>query len=277
MPIDTKKNKGVLFIAVNIVTRAVCLLILLVMFCPNAICDAANKDVAIIIDDFGGNVKGVDAFLNGDIPVTVAIMPNMPYSTEQAIAAHENGLEVIIHLPLEPKNGKASWLGSNGITVDLSNDEINKRLREAYEQIPYAVGLNNHMGSKAMEDKRVVGLIVEFAKTNGLYLVDSKTTPHSVMPELALKAQIPCFENKLFLDDTFSNTQQVQGKMQTFATKGNMHQHPIAIGHVGVKGEQTYAGIKAGLPHLKKQGYKLVFPSAWTNSQTRTHFTKKEW
>nr|WP_257007999.1 divergent polysaccharide deacetylase family protein [Shouchella clausii] len=147
-----------------------------------------------------------------------------------------------MHLPLEPKNGKASWLGSNGIIVDLSNDEINKRLREAYEQIPYAVGLNNHMGSKAMEDKRVVGLIVEFAKTNGLYLVDSKTTPHSVMPELAFKAHIPCFENKLFLDDTFSNTQQVQGKMQTFAAKGNMHQHPIAIGHVGVKGEQTYAG-----------------------------------
>lgn len=126
-----------------------------------------------------------------------------------------------------------------------------------------------------MEDKRIVGLIVEFAKTNGLYLVDSKTTPHSVMPELALKAQIPCFENKLFLDDTLSTTQQVQAKMQTFAAKGNMHQHPIAIGHVGVKGEQTYAGIKAGLPHLKKQGYKLVFPSAWTNSQIEQTLQKR--
>lgn len=252
---------------VNILTRAVCLLILLVVVCPNAICDAADKDVAIIIDDFGGNVKGVDAFLKGDIPVTVAIMPNLPHTTEQAIAAHEKGLEVIIHLPLEPKNGKTSWLGPNGITADLSDEEINKRLRKAYHQVPYAVGLNNHMGSKVMEDERVVGLIVEFAKTNGLYLVDSKTTPRSIMPKLASKAQVPCFENTLFLDDTFSTAQQVKHKMQTFANEKKRHPYPIAIGHVGIKGDETYTGIKESLPLFYEQGYKLVFPSNWTTPQ----------
>ncbi len=91
-------------------------------------------------------------------------MPFLEQATEQAQLAHANGLEVMIHLPLEPKKGKASWLGPNGITTDLVDKEINKRLQESYDAVPYAKGLNNHMGSKAMEDPRIVELIVQFAK-----------------------------------------------------------------------------------------------------------------
>jgi|GEM_PF-3663484 len=33
--------------------------------------DMEKKKVSIIIDDFGGNVKGVDSFLEAGIPITV--------------------------------------------------------------------------------------------------------------------------------------------------------------------------------------------------------------
>lgn len=76
--------------------------------------------VAIIIDDFGGNIDGVYRFLKAEIPITVAVMPFLDESTEQSVAADELGFEVIIHLPLEPIKGKASWLGPMPITSDLS-------------------------------------------------------------------------------------------------------------------------------------------------------------
>lgn len=107
-----------------------------------------NFQAAIIIDDFGGDVKGVNEFFDSKIPITVAVMPFLKNSKEQALKAHELGLEVMLHLPLEPKKGKKSWLGPNPVTSDLSHEEIRKRVTAAIESIPHVAGVNNHMGPK---------------------------------------------------------------------------------------------------------------------------------
>lgn len=120
--------------------------------------------VAIIIDDFGGNVKGVDEFFESKIPITVAIMPFLDQSTLQAQLAHDLGLEVMIHLPLQPKKGKKSWLGPNPITNDLSLAEVKKRVVNAIESVPHAKGMNNHMGSLVVENEAIMRVIIETAK-----------------------------------------------------------------------------------------------------------------
>lgn len=248
---------------VKLLLKQTVIILTLCLLLPSTLCYAAEKQIAIVIDDFGEDVKGAQSFLKGDIPVTVAIMPFLGKSTEQANVAHENGLEVIIHLPLEPKKGKKSWLGPDGITTDLSDEEINKRLDRALTLVPHAKGLNNHMGSKVMEDRRIVTLIVQFAKKHDLYLIDSGTTPHSVMPEIASAYDIPCFPRSVFLDDTLSTYQHVEKQLNHFVKEAPLYDHPIAIGHVGIKGDQTYAAIKDSLPMFEKQDLKLVFPSEW--------------
>lgn len=115
---------------------------------------------AIIIDDFGGCTRGVKEFLEGNVPITVAIMPFTEKSKEHAEWAHENGFEVMIHLPMQPKRGKRSWLGPKPITVDLSPEEVKGRVKEAIQDIPYAVGLNNHMGSLAVENEEIVRIML---------------------------------------------------------------------------------------------------------------------
>ncbi|GAE33514.1 divergent polysaccharide deacetylase family protein [Halalkalibacter akibai] len=172
-----------------------------------------TEQVAIIIDDFGGEVKGVDSFLTGTIPITVAVMPFMEHSTAQAEKAHEAGLEVMIHMPMEPKKGKASWLGPKAITSDLSNEEIRKRVIEAIENVPHAKGINNHMGSKIVEDERIIRVILEVCAEYGLYIVDSGTSPNSVITRLANELDIPCASRSIFLDDTLSSRQHVQKQM----------------------------------------------------------------
>ncbi len=98
------------------------------------------------------------------IPFTVAVMPFLPSTKQDAQLAHDRGLEVILHLPMEPVRGKKSWLGPGAITTDLSSDEIHKRIVAAIDDVPYAIGINNHMGSKATADERVMKILVEICK-----------------------------------------------------------------------------------------------------------------
>ncbi|ARK29447.1 divergent polysaccharide deacetylase family protein [Halalkalibacter krulwichiae] len=213
---------------------------------------------AIIIDDFGGDVKGVESFLKGDLPITVAIMPFMEHSTEQAEKAHHAGLEVMIHMPMEPKKGKASWLGPNAITSDLSDEEVINRVEAAIDNVPHAKGINNHMGSKIVEDERIMKLILQTAKDNHLYVVDSGTSSKSVIPALAEQLKIPYATRSIFLDDTHSSSQHVQKQMTSLLKLAKKNKKAIGIGHVGIKGNETYAGIERTVPLFTKEQIDIV-------------------
>lgn len=209
--------------------------------------------VAIIIDDFGGNVKGVNDFLEANIPITVAVMPFLDQSKQQAELAHELGLEVIIHLPLQPKRGKTSWLGPKPITKDLSLEEVKKRVEEAIASVPYAKGMNNHMGSLIVEDEAIMRVIMESAKEHNLYFIDSGTNPKSVIPKLAEEMGVPWASRDIFLDDTFSSSRHVYKQMQRLFRVAEINGHAIGIGHVGVKGEATVSGVKEAVKHMEKK------------------------
>ncbi|MCK0471458.1 divergent polysaccharide deacetylase family protein [Halalkalibacter sp. APA_J-10(15)] len=215
-------------------------------------------NVAIIIDDFGGPVKGVDSFLSGDIPITVAIMPFLEQSTEQAELAHSVGLEVMIHLPMEPKKGKTSWLGEKAITSNLSKKEIRKRVNDAIDNVPYAKGINNHMGSKIVEDEQIMRTILEVVKEHGLYIIDSGTSPKSLIPTLAEEMNIPYASRDLFLDDTHSSHKHVSKQMVKLLAIAQKKKTAIAIGHVGIEGDETYKGISESLPLLKEKEINIV-------------------
>ncbi|MCL7747129.1 divergent polysaccharide deacetylase family protein [Halalkalibacter alkaliphilus] len=230
----------------------------LVSLSPTSLFANENKQVAIIIDDFGGKVKGVESFLDGNIPITAAVMPFMEQSTEQAKLAHQAGLEVMIHIPMEPKKGKASWLGPNAITSDLSDEEIRKRVLAAIENVPFAKGINNHMGSKIVEDERIIRIILEIAKQKGLYVIDSGTSSSSVIPKLASEMNIPHATRSIFIDDTHSSKEHVMKQMSSLLKIAKKDKKAIAIGHVGIKGHETFAGISNTLPLFTKEQVKIV-------------------
>lgn len=210
-----------------------------------------RKELAIVIDDFGNNMKGTEEMLNLPVPITVAIMPFLSTSKEDAIRAHKKGHEVIVHLPLEPKKGKKSWLGPGAITTDLSDEEIRKRVKDAIESIPYAVGMNHHMGSKATEDKRVMRIILEECRNHSLYYLDSKTTSKSVIKDLAEELNVPYLENGLFFDHIYTS-QYITKQASRLAKKLDTEQEFIAIGHVGVSGPAVVSVLKEYIPVYQK-------------------------
>ncbi|HDR3887969.1 TPA: divergent polysaccharide deacetylase family protein [Bacillus cereus] len=213
--------------------------------------NAHTNKVAIVIDDFGNNMKGTDKMLSLPIPLTVAVMPFLPSTKQDAIAAHKKGHEVIIHMPMEPIRGKKEWLGPKAITTDLSDEEINNRLEQAIQEIPHAIGMNNHMGSKVTADERIVRLILSACKKHGLFYLDSKTNPNSVVPKIGKELGVPIIENQLFFDDVYT-VNHISKQAQLLIKKIQDKPIMVAIGHVGAPGEITSRVIETSIPKIRE-------------------------
>jgi polysaccharide deacetylase 2 family uncharacterized protein YibQ len=209
-----------------------------------------DKKVAIIIDDLGNNMVGTKEILALPIPITVAIMPFLESSKSDAEWAHRLGHDVIIHLPMEPIRGKRSWLGPGAITTDLSSDEVRNRVEAAIKSVPFAIGINNHMGSKVTADKRIMSIVLEVCRENGLIFIDSKTSPKSVVPKLAKEIGVPYLENQLFFDEVYSS-QHIRNQTKRLIKNLEHSNRVVAIGHVGPPGRKTAAVLKEFIPIIE--------------------------
>ncbi|MFD2116266.1 divergent polysaccharide deacetylase family protein [Paenibacillus yanchengensis] len=220
-----------------------------------------EKTVAIVIDDFGNNMQGTLQMLSMSIPITAAIMPFLPSTKSDAELAYERGHDVIVHLPLEPEVGKPEWLGPGAIFVHLSDEEIRKRTIAAINDVPHAIGMNNHMGSKATADERVMRIILTVCKERGLFYLDSKTTSKSVVAKVANELGVSYVTNNIFLDDQYTDAhidKQMNKIHQLIKEKNQI----IAIGHVGPPGKITASAIKQNIPALSRQ-VKFIRISDW--------------
>ncbi|UYZ12677.1 divergent polysaccharide deacetylase family protein [Brevibacillus sp. WF146] len=225
---------------------------------------AAGKKVAVVIDDFGNNMAGTDDILNLPVSLTVAVMPFLPSTKRDAEQAHRKGHDVFVHLPMEPVKGKRSWLGPGAITTDLSDEEIRDRVRKAIDDVPHAIGLNNHMGSKATADERVMRAVMGVCKERGLIYLDSRTTPRSTASRIARELGVPFLENELFLDDVYT-VSHITRQMETLCRRMKDHPVCIAIGHVGPPGKKTASVLRQYIPRIQKEAT-LVTVSTLLNS-----------
>ncbi|GAB6926372.1 divergent polysaccharide deacetylase family protein [Paenibacillus sp. JCM 10914] len=213
---------------------------------------ARKHKLAVIIDDFGNNQKGTQEMLALPVKITVAVMPFLPSSKKDAEAAHAQGHDVIIHMPMEPKQGRASWLGPGAILSSLTDEEVRKRMEEAIDSIPYAIGVNNHMGSKITGDERIMSIVLDVCKERGLFFIDSKTNYRSVAGKLAATKGLPTVENDIFLDDVHT-VDHVNQQLAAAAQHATQQEYCITIGHVGVYGTRTAEAIQRSIPALQKK------------------------
>lgn len=148
------------------------------------------------------------------------------------------GHDVIVHLPMEPIRGNKKWLGPGAITCDLTDDEIRRRVNAAIDDVPHAIGINNHMGSKATVDERVMQAVLSVCRDRGLVFLDSHTNYRSVVSKVARKVGIPYIENHIFLDDVKSKA-HVRKQLKLMQKHLDDHNPCIVIGHVGAGGAAT--------------------------------------
>ncbi|MBH5316959.1 divergent polysaccharide deacetylase family protein [Paenibacillus sp. GSMTC-2017] len=212
--------------------------------------NAKTRTLAIVIDDFGNGMTGTEEMLKLPIPFTVAVMPFMPTSKQDAEAAYKLGHDVIVHMPMEPNKGLKSWLGPGAITADLSDAEVRKRVEDAINDVPHAIGMNNHMGSKITADERIMRVVLTVIKEHGMFYLDSKTTPKTVVPQVAKELGVPTLGNNVFLDDVYTE-QHISKQVNLLRRHLENNESCITIGHVGPPGKKTSAVLLRSIPDLR--------------------------
>ncbi|MFD0678839.1 MULTISPECIES: divergent polysaccharide deacetylase family protein [unclassified Paenibacillus] len=210
-----------------------------------------TKRIAIVIDDFGNDQQGTREMMELPVPITVAVMPFLPTTRRDAEWAHQLGHDVLIHMPMEPVHGKKSWLGPGAITADLSDEEIRQRVLAAIDEVPFAIGMNNHMGSKVTADARIMRIILQICKEKNLLYLDSKTTHKSVVKPVAAELGVKIVENNIFMDDVYT-----RNHISKQAVKVQKHvkdnDSTIVIGHVGPPGKNTASVLKQSVPAIQE-------------------------
>ncbi|MDF2644087.1 MAG: divergent polysaccharide deacetylase family protein, partial [Pseudomonas sp.] len=156
---------------------------------------SATAYLTVIIDDLGQNPARDSRTLALPGPVTLAIMPDTPHATEFAHQAHKAGKTVILHMPMDPATGPYAW------HPELPLSELESRLNAALLKVPYAAGINNHMGSRMTAQPVAMTWLMGELQRRHLFFVDSRTSAKTVAAAQAQKIGLASVSRDVFLDD----------------------------------------------------------------------------
>ena len=148
----------------------------------------------------------------------------------------------------------------NTISPSMSDGEIRSIVEKALHSLPGVVGVNNHQGSLATSDSRVMKQVLSVLHSRGLFFVDSRTSSQSIGRMTARQLGVPAAENDLFLD----NVDEVDAVKQKLRTAGNLALRSgsaVVIGHARM---HTATALREVIPELERKGIRLVFVSRLT-------------
>ena len=209
---------------------------------------------AIVIDDLGQNFEVAQQFLEQPYPLTFSVLPRLPHSLETAEAAHGAGREVMLHLPMEPDPGSKIVLGDGAIKVGMARDAVIETVKSDLAAVPYARGVNNHMGSRATTDRTLMRAVMGVLAEQRVYFVDSRTTPNTVALDVARQVGIPAFYRSVFLDNT-ETTAYTLDQLHELSRVVRQQGVALAIGHPY---PTTIAALREFLPQLEREDIELV-------------------
>lgn len=216
--------------------------------------------LAIIIDDIGNN-KRFKGLIDIGAPLTLAVLPFTPYAKEAATMGNAAGLEIILHLPMEPNDYPTNNPGKGALLTTMDKSTLLSQLKADLEAVPHITGANNHMGSKFTEYAGGMYHVLVELKKRELFFIDSKTSTKSVAFSQARTIGIKTAERSIFLDNKQSEeaiAKQLAKAIGAAKTKGAA----IAIGHPY---RETVEVLKNILPTIEEKGVQLVIASRIIN------------
>lgn len=227
-------------------------LALLAVTLVTAAAQANPPRIAIIIDDLGYSRGNGQAIVDLPAAVTCAVIPFSPHGPRLARQASRKGKEVIVHMPMAAQHH--ARLDRGGLTLEMTQQEIQDQVRLALDQLPEARGLNNHMGSALTEQTRPMGWLMGELKARQLFFVDSRTTGRSVALLQARQAGIANAGRDIFLDNerTLPAINEQFNKLLKLARQRGQ---AIAIGHPY---PETVHYLQQVLPLLNQAGIHVV-------------------
>lgn len=210
--------------------------------------------VAIVIDDLGNELGPSERIAGWKTPVAGAVLPDLRWSAASAETLARGGKEVLLHLPMEPEGYPRVRPGPGLVLRSQSDSEIERLIEEDLATVPGAVGVNNHMGSAATQDVRVMRAVARVLSRRNLFFLDSRTTDATVAERTAEAASVRAASRRVFLDDV-ATEEAIRAQLDELVRRARQEGEAIAIGHPY---PVTLFVLEKELPGLAGRGVKLV-------------------
>ena len=212
--------------------------------------------LAIVIDDAGRDLDSQHIYEQMGIPLTLAVMPDQVHTRDAALSWRAHGLPVILHQPMESVSGIG--MEPKVILTSMSDATIRQMLRDSLSQLPEAIGINNHQGSKATIDARTMDIVMNELHHRGLFFFDSHTNSTTAADKAAKTYGVPYVRNDLFVDNSAS-VSDICAMIQEGADRAKKKGTYIIIGHCR---PHTAEAFRQMVPKLKAQGIEFVYLSS---------------
>lgn len=184
--------------------------------------------LSIVIDDMGYHPHEENAVLQMPEAVSVAVLPHAPYARLMATRAHSQNREVLIHMPMAPFSQQP--LEQDTLQPDMSSENIQRIIRNAVNNVPHAVGMNNHMGSAMTSSLPGMQKVMQALTSYQLYFLDSLTISNSQATRAAIGTGVKVIKRKVFLDD-IANEADIRHQFNRAVALAWHNGSAIAIGH----------------------------------------------
>lgn len=196
--------------------------------------ERATKDfrpkIAIIIDDLGYDLDIALSLMALDLPLSFSVLPHTPFTKLIAEKACERGREVMLHLPMEPKEYQSINPGAGALLLSMDDAKLRRVMDQALAQVKGVSGVNNHMGSSFTERRDKMQVVLEELKKKELFFVDSRTTKDTVGFQTAKQMGLPAASRNIFLDNDH-DFGAIKAQMERLLSIARGAGSAIGIGH----------------------------------------------
>jgi len=205
--------------------------------------------VALIIDDLGYDKKIAEKFLKLNTNLTFSILPHSPFQKKIARLATSKGLEIMLHMPMEPVEYPEVNPGPGTLLSSMTPDELIRQLKENLDTMPGVRGINNHMGSKLTAESAQMYQIFSVLKQRGLFFIDSRTTSDSLCKPSARLFQVPFAQRDVFIDH-YQKPDFIRKQIKELIRIARLSGAAVGILHPH---STTYRILQEMLPDLQNQ------------------------
>lgn len=212
--------------------------------------------LAIILDDLGNDRRVAEEIFDMPYPLTISVLPNHEHSQEIAEEAERRGYQVMLHLPMQAVATEKPE--AQELRPGMPAGEVSKLVNQFLQDIPGAVGVNNHQGSEATSDPALMRELMPVLRDHHLFYIDSRTTAATVAYDTAQSSRVPsAFRNVPFLDDV-TEVGAVRKQLELALRGAREKGEAVAIGHPH---PATLQALREGLPNAQLEGVRLAFAS----------------
>jgi len=193
--------------------------------------------LAIVVDDLGFSYARAEELSKVNLPLTWAIIPFQSASEKTAKLASQKGIPFLVHIPMQAfgdKDGKGFIVGTS-----MGDEEIKRNVRKAFRSLPGAIGANNHRGSAATSDIKVMRAAMEGLKEESQggsfkVFIDSRTASSSVAALEAKRAGLLALENAAFVDH-LEDVKFMRSQLERAARHAQRNGYAVVICHARPK------------------------------------------